>query len=1186
MGKKEQEEEGEAISINQLMESVDSNSDDPELHFQLGLRLWESGGDSKGTREKAAEHFLTSAKLNPNNAASFKYLGYYYSGVSGADTQRAIKCFQRAVVLCPDDEESGEALCDLLDEGGKETLEVATCRDASEKSARAFWAFRRLGYLQLNQKSWPEAVQSLQHGIRGYPACADLWEALGLAYQQMGMYTAAIKSYGRAIELDETKAFSRIESGNILLLLGSFRKGIEQFRKALEILPENLAAQYGLASGLLGLSKECVNTGAFAWSASLLEEASKIAISSAHLAGNASSLWKLHGDIQIMYAKCFPWLAGEEGLSDREAFESSIISWNETRDLAAKSARKSYQKALHLSPWQANIYSDIAFCSNVIAECCKSSPHDFNSWQLSEKMALGALLLESDNSEFWVALGCVSDHKAFKQHCFIRALQLDVAQAVAWAYLGKLFREVDEKLLARQAFDSARSIDPSLSLPWSGMSADFNPGMDSPDEAFENCLRAVQTLPLPEFQLGLAKIALLSRHSSSSLVYGAIRQAVQRAPYFPESHNLLGLILEARHDYISAAASYRVARYALHKYSGSKKTDFIHEVSINLARSLCKAGSTADAVQECEELNSQGVLDAECMQIYALSLWRLGRNQLSISVIRNLATSISSMDQISAAVIAGFICRLLYYLSGLDATINSIEKMPKELFESPTVSFIISAIHVLDEKDRLNHIVSASRHFLTTHELRMEMHLLISLGKVIKNGSASSLGYQSGVHHLRKALHMFPNSDMLRDLLGYLLLFRKEQNDFHLATRCCVTKLSNLSNGGLKSAFEVVGAGAVSCYAVGSSIPKFTFPTCSNQCLNEPQAVMQLQKSMHQEPWNFDLKFLLVLNLLQKAREERYPLLLCGVLKRLCSVALSNEKYERTGLTLQLKKLQLLLCASEACLQEGNLPECINIAKKACKLLVPDGYLFFAHLLLSRAYAVGCDMRNSQKEYERCLELGTDLHIGWISLKLMESRNLVAPDSNTIGLRFEECLEEEGNLRTMWTAVFNFIQGLMSLCQLDFQSSLDFLTLAGSLVDSDSCIFLCQGVACMELAKAGYGSEHLSAAIRSLVKAQEHSLVPLPIISTLLAQAEGSLGFKEKWVRSLQCEWFTWPPEMRPAELFFQIHLLARQPTANQDSMLSVETHTSPLKWVCRAIHTDPTPFRYWRILRTLEQAN
>ena len=36
----------------------------------------------------------------------------------------------------------------------------------------------------------------------------------------------------------------------------------------------------------------------------------------------------------------------------------------------------------------------------------------------------------------------------------------------------QLYRQEDEKKIARQAFDSARSIDPSLALPWAGMSAD------------------------------------------------------------------------------------------------------------------------------------------------------------------------------------------------------------------------------------------------------------------------------------------------------------------------------------------------------------------------------------------------------------------------------------------------------------------------------------------------------------------------------------------------------------------------------------------------------------------------------------------------------------------------------------------------------------------------------------------
>lgn len=1195
-------DEEEAVALRRLEESVDAHPDDPELRFRLGLCLWEKAAGSKEKMEKAAEHFMKSAKLDPNNAAAFKYLGHYYGEVASDGAQRAVKCYQRAVVLNPDDQESGEALCGLLDQGGKESLEVAVCKEASEKSPRAFWAFRRLGYLQVHQKRWSEAVPSLQQAIRGHPTCSDLWEALGLAYQRLGMYTAAIKSFGRAIELEETRVFARIESGNIFMMLGSFRKGIEQFRQALDISPENLSAYYGLSSGLLGLAKECINTGAFTWAASLLEEASKVANESTQLTGNVSSLWKMYGDIQIAYATCFPWMIDDQNSElEADAFKSSVHSWSETCHAAVESARISYQKALRLAPWQANIYADIAMSLDLRSKLIKISTYKSDSWQLPEKMALGALLLEGHNYEFWVALGCLSDNHALKQHCLIRALQLDVSLAVAWAYLGKVYRKVADKQLTKQAFDSARSIDPSLAFPWAGMSADYCAREDAAEDAFEGCWRAVQTLPLPEFQIGLAMLALPSGHSSSSQVFGAICQAVQRAPYYPESHNFKGLICEARLDYQSAAASYRLARFAINSFSTTVPESSVRDVTINLARALLKAGNALEAARECEAVKTQGTLDAECLQLYALSLWQLGNNELALSVTRNLVAIISTMEKATARATAGFICRLLYFISGMDSAINSILKMPKELFESPKVSFIVSGIHALDKNNRLNQIVSVGRRFLSSLEEMEGMHFLIALGKLVKNESGPGLGYRTGIHHLQKAVHMYPSSNLLRQLLGYLLLSSKEWNDSHLATRCSVISFSEIPRKeGFKSSFEILGAGAVACYAIGNSNPKFSFPTCCKisvfaryqfsfptyQCLQEPRCIQQLQKCLRQEPWNHSARYLLILNLLQKAREERFPKHLSVILNRLIRVALSNELYAGTSNCYPYRKFHLLLSAAELYFQEGSQVECFNNATDASRLPLPNGYLFFAHLLLSRAYAVAGDLKSSRKEYERCLDLGTNFHIGWVCLKFMEVHYEMQIGKSKIDLRFYECLKEREKSDVTWEAIFNLARGLISLWNHDFPSAESFLEQACSLMGSNSGMSLCFGVVCMELAKLGYGSQFLSLALRHLSKAQETALVPLPVVSTLRAQAEGSLGSKEKWENNLCLEWFTWPPEMRPAELFFQMHLLAKDVKSAHDSTSSVAACQTPQKWVCRAIHTNPSCLRYWKVLQRLVEKN
>lgn len=72
--------------------------------------------------------------------------------------------------------------------------------------------------------------------------------------------------------------------------------------------------------------------------------------------------------------------------------------------------------------------------------------------------------------------------------------------------------------------------------------------------------------------------------------FGAIRQAIQRAPYSPEAHNLHGLLCEVRSDYQSAITAYQQARCALHMEHNSV-ADFkshITDVSVNLARSLIK----------------------------------------------------------------------------------------------------------------------------------------------------------------------------------------------------------------------------------------------------------------------------------------------------------------------------------------------------------------------------------------------------------------------------------------------------------------------------------------------------------------------------------------------------------------------------------------------------------------------
>ena len=89
------------------------------------------------------------------------------------------------------------------------------------------------------------------------------------------------------------------------------------------------------------------------------------------------------------------------------------------------------------------------------------------------------------------------------------------------------------------------------------------------------------------------------------------------------------------------------------------------------------------------------------------------------------------MEQASAAAAVILFSRLLYYVSGLDSTINSILQMPNQLFQSTKFSLLVSAIHALDQRNRLRPVGSSIRNNLKTPEEITEMFFLLALGTLV-----------------------------------------------------------------------------------------------------------------------------------------------------------------------------------------------------------------------------------------------------------------------------------------------------------------------------------------------------------------------------------------------------------------------------------------------------------------------
>ena len=125
------------------------------------------------------------------------------------------------------------------------------------------------------------------------------------------------------------------------------------------------------------------------------------------------------------------------------------------------------------------------------------------------------------------------------------------------------------------------------------------------------------------------------------------------------------------------------------------------------------------------------MLHAEGMHIYAFSLWKFGKKDLALHVARDLFVKVSTMEQSAAAASVTFICRILYYVSGMDAAISKIFQMPKDFFQSSKVRSIVCAIHALDQNNQLKSAVSSDNYSLLSQE---ENHLM-ALSKLVNLSS-------------------------------------------------------------------------------------------------------------------------------------------------------------------------------------------------------------------------------------------------------------------------------------------------------------------------------------------------------------------------------------------------------------------------------------------------------------------
>uniref|UniRef100_A0A3P9KFX9 Tetratricopeptide repeat domain 37 n=1 Tax=Oryzias latipes TaxID=8090 RepID=A0A3P9KFX9_ORYLA len=435
--------EGQQQLAEELLKAVSHSPNTGEYYFLLGKLYWEMGPETRKDRSKAH-----AAKFDPHLGSAFRYLGHYYREVAG-DRGRAQGCYKKAFELNGDDNESGAASVDLSIEQGDMETALRILQSVTEKATpgSAKWAWMRRGLYYLKVEEHQQAV-ALQAALRADPEDWVCWECLGEAYLKRRSFTAALKAFSRAHQLQPSSIYSVYQAAAIKQTLGKFKEAAAEY--LLITTKQDYVPALKLGECQLSLAKslmeDCRDGGAI----DLIEKAIQN-LFAVQLRPDLSCLWKLLGDASTAV---------------------SIVSPNRAQVLVC------YARALKLMPEAPSLWYDLglnyyrqAASQSALTEENQNSPSQ--DLEKAQQCLKKSIMMDSGNYSYWNALGVVSMNKlenfALAQHCFIKSIQVEPNQnVVAWTNLGTLYLKKANIELAHEAFKIAQSLEPLYVNCWIG----------------------------------------------------------------------------------------------------------------------------------------------------------------------------------------------------------------------------------------------------------------------------------------------------------------------------------------------------------------------------------------------------------------------------------------------------------------------------------------------------------------------------------------------------------------------------------------------------------------------------------------------------------------------------------------------------------------------------------------------
>ncbi|KFQ89523.1 Tetratricopeptide repeat protein 37, partial [Phoenicopterus ruber ruber] len=649
-----------------FLNAIERKAETAEYHQYLGLTYWFMSDETKKDKGKALTQFLKAAKLDSYLGKVFCYLGNYYRDIAG-DKSRARGCYKKAFELDGTDEESGTAAVDLSVELGDMDTALSILNEVTEKAstgtAKWAWLHRGLYYLRTGQPS--QAVADLQAALRADPKDSNCWESLGEAYLSRGSYSTALKSFRKASELNPGLVYSIYKAAAVEQILGKYENAIATYQQILKTTEEYVPALKGLGECYLMLARSALDNYFDRKAVDYIEQALEFFTRATKQRPDVSCLWKLLGDTCTSVHVISPTNVNVQVLG-------SLLGKNAGKQMLKKSellrlGGRCYGRALKLMPLPS-IWCDLGINYYRQAEHLTAEGTDMN--EISELLEKSlqclkkAVRLDSKNHLYWNALGVVAScsaigNYALAQHSFIKSVQAEQINVVAWTNLGVLYLATGNIEQAHEAFKIAQSVEPSYLLCWIGQAliAETVGSYDTMDLFRHTTELSMHTEGAKGYahwvcstlqdksnrntELYLYNIVQMNAIPAAQVV---LSKYTERNPDDASAFTMLGYLNEYLHLKRQAADAYERAASLL---KNSEDTEKYYIAMQNYGRSLCALGECDKAI---EVYTSTPLTEFDGIVGIALAYFKKGLLQESIKAYEK-ALSVAESEQDKAHIL-------------------------------------------------------------------------------------------------------------------------------------------------------------------------------------------------------------------------------------------------------------------------------------------------------------------------------------------------------------------------------------------------------------------------------------------------------------------------------------------------------------------------------------------------------